>query len=221
MQSPLMSLFLCIIGFEIGVWIHKKTKIAVLNPILLAMCLIIVVIKLLGISIETFEENTRLINLFLGPATVVLALPMYRQRQVLKENIVPILVATGVGAVTAVVSVIGLSKLVGIEGELLVSFIPKSVTTPIALAVSESLGGIPSLTVAAVVITGITGAVLTPALIKLFKLREAVAIGLAIGTSSHAVGTSKAVEMGELQGAMSGLAIGVTGIFTVLLSLFL
>lgn len=220
-KTPLFSILLCMVAFEIGVYIHKKTEIAVLNPILLAICLVIVGIKILSIPIEVFEEHTKLINVFLGPATVVLAMPMYSQRKILKENLVPILVATSVGAVTAIMSVVGLSYLVGLDEMLIRSFVPKSVTTPIAMSVAGNLGGIPSLAVGAVIVTGITGAVIAPALIKLFKLKEPVAIGLAIGASSHAVGTSKAVELGEVQGAMSGLAIGITGIFTVLLSLFM
>lgn len=220
-NSPISSLMICLISFEIGIWINRKTKIAVLNPLLLAICIGIVVINLLSIPIEVFEEHTKIIHLFLGPATVVLAVPMYSQRALLKAYKWPIIISTGIGALTAVISVVGLSYLFGIEGVLRASFIPKSVTTPIAIEVAKKLGGIPSLAVAAVIITGITGAVLAPALISLYRLKDEVAIGLAIGTSSHAMGTTKAIELGEVQGALSGLAIGVTGIFTVLISLFL
>lgn len=220
-NSPLFSIALCIIAFEIGIFIHKKTKIAVLNPLLIAICLVIVMLNMLNIPLQIFDEGGRMIGMFLGPATVVLAIPMYSQRQILKENLLPILIATFVGAVTSIASVMGLSKLFGIDELIFASLLPKSVTTPIAIEVSEQLGGIAGITIAAVIITGITGAVIAPALIKLFRLKNKVAIGLAIGASSHAMGTSKAVEIGEVEGAMSGLAIGVTGIFTVLISLFL
>ena len=220
-SSHLFSIVLCILAFQIGTFIYGKTKLAFLNPILIAIGIIIMMLQVLHMPLEVFKENTEMINLFLGPATVVLAVPMYTQREVLKKNLLPILIATSVGALTAIGSVILLGRLFRLEESFLISFIPKSVTTPIAVEVSESLGGIPSITVAAVIITGIVGAVLAPSLIKLLGLKNKVAIGLAIGASSHAVGTSKAVEMGEVEGALSGLAIGIVGIFTVFMSLFL
>lgn len=220
--SPLFSIMLCIGAFEIGGWIHRKTKIDALNPLLIAIALVIVMLKMLDIPLEIFNQGGEIINLLLGPATVVLAIPMYDQMHILRKNIVPILIATGVGAITSLLSVIGLCKLFGLNETLLASLLPKSVTTPIAVEVSLQHGGIASITIAAVVITGILGAVVAPGLIKIFKLQDCpVAAGLAIGASSHAMGTSKAVQIGEIEGAMSGLAIGIMGIFTVLFSLFL
>lgn len=209
-NSPLFSLVLCVIGFEIGVWIHKKTKIAVLNPLLIAIALVIVMLKLLDIPLEIFKEGGAIINLFLAPATVVLAIPMYTQIETLKANLIPILAGTCVGALTSIASVYGLSKLFGLDENIWRSLLPKSVTTPIAMEISQQGGGIVGITVAAVVITGITGAVIAPALIKIFKIDNKVATGLAIGACSHAVGTTKAIEIGEIEGAMSGLAIGIT-----------
>ena len=220
--SPLFSIMLCIGAFEIGGWIHRKTKIDALNPLLIAIALVIVMLKMLDIPLEIFNEGGDMINLLLGPATVVLAVPMYEQVEILKKNIIPIIVATGVGALTSIGSVLLLCRVFGLDEALLASLLPKSVTTPIAVEVSVQHGGIASITIAAVVITGILGAVIAPGLIKIFKLEGcSVASGLAIGASRHAMGTSKAVQIGEIEGAMSGLAIGIMGIFTVLFSLFL
>lgn len=221
-NSPLFSIALCIVAFEIGGWIHRKTKIDALNPLLIAIALVIVILKMLDIPLEVFNEGGKFINMLLGPATVVLAIPMYDQLHTLKKHIIPIMISTAVGAITSLVSVIALCKLFGLNEVLLASLMPKSVTTPIAVEVSAKHGGIAAITIAAVVVTGILGAVIAPALIKIFKLeKHAVAAGLAIGASSHAMGTSKAVQIGEIEGAMSGLAIGITGIFTVIFSLFL
>lgn len=220
--SPLFSIMLCIGAFEIGGWIHRKTKIDALNPLLIAISLVIVMLKMLDIPLELFNEGGKIIQLLLGPATVVLAIPMYDQIHILRKNIVPILVSTAVGALTSLVSVVVLCKMFGLNETLVASLLPKSVTTPIAVEVAAQHGGIVSITIAAVVVTGILGAVVAPGLIKIFKLEgHAVAAGLAIGASSHAMGTSKAVQIGEIEGAMSGLAIGIVGIFTVLFSLFL
>lgn len=221
-NSPLFSIALCIIAFEIGGLIHRKTKIDALNPLLIAIALVIVILKMLDIPLEVFNEGGKFINMLLGPATVVLAIPMYDQLHTLKKYIIPILISTAVGAMTSLVSVMMLCKLFGLNEVLLASLMPKSVTTPIAVEVSAKHGGIAAITIAAVVVTGILGAVIAPALIKIFKLeKHSVAAGLAIGASSHAMGTSKAVQIGEIEGAMSGLAIGITGIFTVIFSLFL
>ena len=214
--SPLFSIMLCIGAFEMGGWIHRKTKIDALNPLLIAIALVIVMLKMLDIPLEIFNEGGDMINLLLGPATVVLAVPMYEQVEILKKNIIPIIVATGVGALTSIGSVLLLCRAFGLDEALLASLLPKSVTTPIAVEVSVQHGGIASITIAAL------GAVIAPGLIKIFKLEGcSVASGLAIGASSHAMGTSKAVQIGEIEGAMSGLAIGIMGIFTVLFSLFL
>lgn len=220
--SPLFSIALCIGAFEVGGWIHKKTKIDALNPLLVAIALVIVILKMLDIPLEIFNEGGKFINMLLGPATIVLAIPMYDQLHTLKKNIIPIMISTGVGAITSLVSVMALCKAFGLNQVLLGSLLPKSVTTPIAVEVAAKHGGVASITIAVVVITGIIGAIIAPALIKIFNLeKNSVAAGLAIGASSHVMGTSKAVQIGEIEGAMSGLAIGMTGIFTVLFSLFL
>ena len=159
--------------------------------------------------------------MFLAPATAALALSIYGQIDVLKKNLLPIAAGTLVGSLTSIISVLGLCKLFGLSDELTASLIPKSVTTPIAMEISQQQGGIVSITVAAVIVTGIFGAIFAPTLLTRFRGKDPVESGIAIGTCSDSLGTSKAVELGEVEGAMSGIAIGAAGIFTVLLSMFL
>ena len=221
-NSPFMGIVLCLIAYQMGLVIQKKTHNPAANPLLIAIGIILILLQTFHIPLSAFNQGGTMINLFLGPATVVLAIPMYEQLDTLKENIVAILVSTGVGALTSIVSVIGLCKVFGLKEQMIASLAPKSVTTPIAVELSSRQGGIVGITIGAVVITGILGAIIAPIMIKLLRLeKHSVAVGLAIGTSSHAMGTSKAVQIGELEGAMSGLAIGMAGLFTVLFSLFL
>ena len=154
----------------------------------------------------------------LAPATISLALPLYKQLDKLKQNFLPIIIGSLVGAATAIISTILLGKLLGIDKLLLVSFMPKSITTPIGIELSKLLGGVPAITIFAIIVTGIVGNVLAPAVCKCFKIKHPVAKGIGIGISSHAVGTSKALEMGEVEGAMSALSIVVSGIITFLIA---
>lgn len=217
--SPIFSVLLCMGSFEVGRYLHKKTQFALCNPIVIALILVAVMLHSLQLPLEVFKENTTVINMLLGPVTVVLALPMYRQREQLKANILPILIGSAVGTLASMVSIVGLGYLLGLEDVMTYSLLAKSVTTPIAVEVSGQFGGIVGITLIGVTITGITGAVIGPSILKLFRIKEAIAVGVAMGTSSHALGTSKAVQLGEVEGAMSSIAIGVAGIFTVLMSL--
>lgn len=212
-----IALSLCVYeGFRI---LQKKTKISALNPLLLSIVFIILFLNIFSIPLEDYNNGGAVISMFLAPATASLALSIYREFDLLKEHWLPILVSCFVGSVTSILSVYVLCRLFGFDGHLTASLLPKSVTTPIAMEVSSQLSGIPSITVAAVVITGILGAVISPALIKIFKVNDPAAVGVSIGTCSHAVGTSKAVELGEIEGAMSGISIGISGIITVILAL--
>lgn len=212
-----IALSLCVYeGFRI---LQKKTKISALNPLLLSIVFIILFLNIFSIPLEDYNNGGAVISMFLAPATASLALSIYREFDLLKEHWLPILVSCFVGSVTSILSVYVLCRLFGFDGHLTASLLPKSVTTPIAMEVSSQLSGIPSITVAAVVITGILGAVISPALIKIFKVNDSAAVGVSIGTCSHAVGTSKAVELGEIEGAMSGISIGISGIITVILAL--
>ena len=219
--SPLFGIVLCIFSFEIGLWINRKTHSPLANPLMIAVVICIAVLQIFSSPLESFQQGGDIITMFLAPATAALSLSIYNQLDTLKKNLLPILAGTLTGSITSIGSVIGLCKLFGLDEELTASLIPKSVTTPIAMEVSRQHGGIVSITVAAVIVTGIFGAILAPVLIKLFRVRNPVEAGIAIGTCSHALGTSKALEIGETEGAMSGIAIGVAGIITVVLTMFL
>ena len=220
-SSPFFGIFLSILAFEIGVWINKKTKSAIANPLLIAVILCALVIKIFHIPLESYYVGGNLITVFLGPATAVLALSIYSRFALLKKYFFPILAGTVVGSSVSMGSAYLLCRAFNLDEKLTRSMLTKSVTTPFAIAISGNIGGVPSVAVAAVVLTGILGAVFAPVLIKLFRVKNPIAVGVAIGTSSHAVGTSKAIELGETEGAMSGIAIGMAGIVTVIISLFL
>ena len=220
-NSPFFGVALSVLAFWIGVKIQKKTGLVVCNPLLIGMILVIGLLLALGIPYENYDQGGSLINLFLSPATACLAVAIYSKVQLLKENWLPILVGCVVGSLVSMGSILGLCRLFGLDEAMTASLLPKSVTTPIAVSVAQAHGGIPSITVVAVILTGILGSILAPLLIRLFRVKDPIAAGLAIGACSHAVGTSKALELGETEGAMSGLAIGVCGLVTVLFSLIL
>jgi predicted murein hydrolase (TIGR00659 family) len=218
LNTPLFGMLLSILAFEAGIFINKKTRLAVCNAFLISILLIIAFLTQLHISLRSFNIGGDIISFFLGPATVILAVPIYKQWTLLKANLLPVLVGITVGCVTAITSIIGFSKLFGLQVALCASLVPKSVTTPIGIAISKQIGGIPAITVAAIIITGIVGAVIAPFICKVFRIKDKVAVGVAIGASSHAIGTTKALELGETEGAMSGLTIGIAGLFTVFLA---
>ena len=219
--NPLFGIALTILAFQFGVFLNRKTKSRIVNPLLIAIIFVIAILQIFHIPLQAYNNGGNIINMLIGPATAVLGYSIYKQVTILKKYFIPIVAGCFVGSLASIGSVYGLCKLLSMENTLLSSLIPKSVTTAIAIEISEQLGGIPSITVAIVIITGVLGAVLGPFLIKLFHIDHEVAQGVAFGTASHAVGTSKALELGEVQGAMSGIAIGVSGIITVILSLLL
>ncbi|RNL37039.1 hypothetical protein DMP06_11270, partial [Slackia equolifaciens] len=167
-----------------------------------------------NIPLESYESGSRLIAAMLGPATAVLAFSIYQQRKVLRSNFLPILAGCLVGSVVSMVSAYMLCKALGLGEQVALSTLPKSTTAPIALSITGELGGTASITMAAVMTTGVMGAIFSPMLANLFRIKNKVAQGVAIGTCSHAIGTAKALEMGELEGAMSGVAIAVSGLLT-------
>ncbi|MCI5928617.1 MAG: LrgB family protein [Pseudoflavonifractor capillosus] len=219
--SPFFGISLSVIAFWVGVRIQKKTGLVLCNPLLIAIVLVSAVLLVCRIPYESYNQGGAIINMFLAPATACLAVSIYTQINLLKENWLPILVGCTAGSITSMGSIYLMCRLFRLDEAVSASLIPKSVTTPIAVSISENLGGIQAITVVAVIITGILGSILAPVLIKLFRVKDPVAAGLAIGACSHAVGTSKALELGETEGAMSGLAIGICGILTVIFSLFL
>lgn len=211
----ILSLALSIGAFAGSVWLNKKVKSSLLNPLLVSVAVIISVLVLLQIPLETYEQGAEAISAMLGPATAVLAYSIYQQRRVLKSHFLPVLLGCLAGSVTSMVSAYALCQLLGLGNQVALSTLPKSTTAPpIALSITGELGGTASITMAAVITTGVLGAILSPTLAKLFRIRSKIAQGVAIGTCSHAIGTTKALEMGELEGAMSGVAIAVSGLLT-------
>ena len=219
--SPFFGISLSFIAFWIGVSIQKKTGLVLCNPLLIAIVLVSAVLLVCRIPYESYNVGGTIINMFLAPATACLAVSIYTQINLLKENWLPIVVGCTAGSITSMGSIYIMCRLFRLDEAVSASLIPKSVTTPIAVSISQSLGGIQAITVVAVILTGILGSIFAPVLIKLFRVKDPVAAGLAIGACSHAVGTSKALELGETEGAMSGLAIGICGILTVIFSLVL
>lgn len=217
-NSPLFGILLSLAAFETGVAISKKWKYSFLNPLLIANILIVGFLLATGISLESYNVGGDYISVLLSPATVVLAVPLYNQISKLKKFWKPILTGIFAGSLTSMACVIIASKLIGLSDTLMLSFLPKSITIPMGSVVSEQIGGIPSVTIISIVVTGITGAVAAPAICKICRIKHKVAQGIAIGTASHALGTTKAMEMGEIQGAMSSLSIGVAGLFTAIVA---
>ncbi len=217
LASPFLGIFLSMATYALGLFLNKKTKSPILNPLLFSIVSIILILQVFHIPVGLYEDSSRLITAFLTPATIALALSMYRQRTIFRTYWPAIMAGTLVGAVVSIVSVLLLGKLLKFDHESLMSLVAKSVTTAISVPITIQLGGIAPIAIATAIITGIMGALLAPLMIKLFRVSDPVAAGLAIGTSSHAMGTSKALELGEVQGAMSGIALTITGIWTVLL----
>lgn len=220
-NNAIFWIILSIAFFELGRFLNKRFKTPLLNPLLIAIALIIVFLKITGLSVTDYNNGGDVINMMLAPATAALAFSIYNQLAVLKKYFIPVVAGCLVGSITSIVSVRQLCHLFGLSDRLTAALIPKSVTTPIALEICSQLNGLQAVTITAVILTGILGAVISPIIIKLFKLKNPIAIGTAIGTCSHAVGTSKAVTLGEIEGAMSGIAIGISGLITVLIAVFL
>mgnify|MGYP003195743343 FL=1 len=204
--------------FIFATGLKKKFNYSIVNPVFISLIIIVAILAIFNIDYQTYYNGGQFINMFLGPATVVLAVPLYKQIESLKKNFIAITPAIIVGSITSIVSVYLISGLFGFDEQIRISLLPKSVTTPIGMAVSEQLGGNTSITVFAIIITGITGALIAPCICRIFKIDDRIAKGVSIGTSSHALGTTKAIEMGQVEGAMSGLSIGISGLITVFLA---
>jgi len=221
LSSPFFGILLSILAFWIGLKLQEKVKSVLCNPLLIATVLLILLLSLCKIPYESFYEGGFIINMFLAPATACLAVSIYTKIQLLKENWLPIVIGCTSGSLASMGSVYLRCRLFGLDETVTVSLLPKSITMPMATEVSGTYGGIVPVTVVAVILTGITGSIAAPFLIRLFRVDNPVAAGLSIGTCSHALGTSRAIQIGETEGAMSGLAIGICGMITVLVSTFL
>lgn len=203
-------------GYALGLMLKKRWKCGICNPLLISVIVTIIAILLLGVDYESYNQSAQYLSYLLTPATVRLAIPLYQQIVLLKKNMMAILLGIIAGVLSSLGSVLALSFVFGLEHEYYVTLLPKSITTAIGMGVSEELGGIVTITVAVILITGIFGNVMGETICKLFHIYEPIAVGLAFGTSSHAVGTAKALELGEIEGAMSSLSIAVAGILTVI-----
>ncbi len=221
LNSPMFGLSLCIGVYILAKWIQRKTKWAIANPVLLGAAFVIAVLSIFHIDYAQFNIGAQVINWMLGPVTALLALGIYNQRKILKEYFVPVVVGCLAGAATSIFSILGLCKLFGVDKAVTAAMVPKSCTTPIAIAIAEAHGGVAAIAATCVAVAGITGVVCAPLFAKWFFIKDPVAQGLATGACSHALGTTKAREMGELQGAMSSIAIGICGMISVVISLFI
>ena len=220
-QNPIIPIVITLIAYIISYTIYIKTKFPILTPLVTSVILVGFSLYFMKVPYSVYNESGgKFINALVGPATVVLALPIlpiYRNLPILKANLAVILISIAIGSSIGITGIFISAKLLGISEELFPSLLTKSVTTAIAVDITANMGGMRSITVLSVIISGVVGAIIAPFVCKIFKIKSPLAIGLAIGTSSHAVGTSKAIEMGETEGAMSGLAIGVAGALTVVL----
>lgn len=205
-----------VLAYQAGLWIKRKWKLAVFNPLLISIFLVIAVLLIFDVDYERYNEGAKYLSYLLTPATVCLAIPLYEQLEQLKKNAKAIAAGILSGVLSSLVSVLALAAAFGLSHEEYVTLLPKSITTAIGMGVSEELGGIVTITVAVIIVTGVLGNIIAELVCKIFRIHEPVAKGIAIGSASHAIGTAKAMEMGEVEGAMSSLSIAVSGLLTVI-----
>ena len=217
-NSMFAGAVLSLIAYLFGTMLKKKLKLGIFNPLLISIVISIIVLLIGKIDYDTYNEGAKYLSWLLTPATICLAIPLYEQWELLKQNYKAVLCGLLAGTVTSLTTVFILSKIFSLSHEEYVTLLPKSITTAIGMGVSEELGGYVTITVAVIIITGVLGNIFGELICKLFKITEPISKGLAFGASSHAIGTAKALEIGEVEGAMSGLAIAVSGILTVALS---
>jgi predicted murein hydrolase (TIGR00659 family) len=221
LNNSLFGIMISLFAFEVSCYIYKKTKVPFFNPLLISIIIVIGVLVGLNLNFETYNKGGQFISIFLGPATVILAVPLYKQISLLKKHAGPILVGIFIGSSVGIISIILLSHAFELNEILIKSLTPKSVTTPIGMEISKQMQGIVPITVAAIVISGIIGSIVGNPICKVLKIKSKIALGVSLGTASHAVGTAKALELGETEGAMSSLAIGIAGLMTVFLAPFI
>lgn len=217
LNTPIFGIVLTVLFFNIAVYIQKKTKNPAFNPLLISILGIIICLNIFKIPYENYKIGADAINYFLGPITIVLAVPLYRQFELLKKYKLEILIGITCGVIVSFISIVSIGKLFNTSTEIINSLIPKSITSPMGISLANTINGIQAVTVVCIILTGILGAIIAPTVFKLGKITNPIAKGVALGTSAHALGTSKAIEMGEVEGAMSGLSIGISGLITVII----
>ena len=218
-ESMFAGVTLSLVAYLIGTLLKKKFKLGIFNPLLISIVVSIVVLVVGKVDYYTYNEGAKYLSWLLTPATVCLAIPLYEQWGLLLKNFKAVMLGLVAGTITSLTTVLALALICGLSHEEYVTLLPKSITTAIGMGVSEELGGYVTITVAVIIITGVLGNIFGELICKIFKIDEPISRGLAFGASSHAIGTAKALEIGEVEGAMSSLAIAVSGILTVALSL--
>ena len=216
-QYDVFVLVLVVGIYLLSIKLHLKIRFPLLNPVLITILVLIGLLIILDVPYATFKKSSQMINFLLGPSVVALGYILHKQIHYLKGNVVSVLTSITVGAVVGIASILLIGKLFGADQTLIASLAPKSVTTPIAMALSESNGGIPALTAVVVVVAGVMGSIIAPPIMKWLGIKSPIAKGIALGASSHGVGTATAIQMGAIEGALSGLAIGIMGTITSLL----
>ncbi|MFD2261688.1 LrgB family protein [Lacibacterium aquatile] len=216
--SPLLALTLTLIAYQVGIWLYRRGGMnPLLNPVLIAVVLLVALLLATGTDYRTYFSGAQFVHFLLGPATVALAIPLYRQFQQVKKSAKAMLLAIIAGSLTASASAVGIAWLLGASERTLRSLAPKSVTTPVAMGVSEQLGGLPSLTAVAVILTGIIGAMLATGTLNLLRIKDWRIRGFATGVAAHGIGTARAIQVNEVAGAFSGLAMGLNALATAIL----
>lgn len=217
-NSTYFGVMISIVCYELGVILKKKFKLPLFNPLLISTSAVIILLLLLQIDYDSYYSGAKYLSYLLTPATVCLAIPLYEQLELLKSNLKAIIAGILSGVITSLSCIYVLSLLFELSHEEYVTLLPKSITTAIGMGISEELGGIVTITVAVIIVTGILGNILAETIFRLFHIEEPIAKGVAIGSSSHAIGTAKAMELGEIEGAMSSLSIAVAGLLTVIVA---
>lgn len=217
-NSATIGVVISLISYEIGIFLKKKTKKAFMNPLLISIVLVIAFLLIFDVNYDSYNQSAKYLSYLLTPATVSLAIPLYQQIELLKKNLGAILLGILSGVLTSLLSILVMSMIFHLSHEEYVTLLPKSITTAIGMGVCEELGGYVTISVAVIIVTGILGNMIGEFVCKCFRIRNSISKGLAFGTSSHAIGTARAMEMGQIEGAMSSLAIVVSGLMTVVLA---
>lgn len=215
-QSVFFGVLISVVSYELGALLKKRYKCAIFNPLMISIIVTIVMLVAFKMDYDTYYEGAKYLSYLLTPATVCLAIPLYEQISLLKKHWKAVMLGILSGTLTSLCCILVLSFLFRLSHEEYVTMLPKSITTAIGMGVSEELGGYVTITVAVIIITGVLGNIIGEAVCKIFRIKEPIAKGIALGTSSHAIGTSRAMEMGEVEGAMSSLSIAVAGLVTVI-----
>lgn len=215
-QSVFLGVFLSLGSYGLGMWLKRKTGWALMNPLLIAVVLVVAFLAISGVSYTSYNNGARILDYLLTPATICLAVPLYQQIELLKKNYKAVVAGLVSGVLTSLISVFLLALLFQFDHASYVTFLPKSITTAIGMGISDELGGYVSITVVVILLTGVFGNIFADKILKLFHVEEPIAKGIAIGSAAHAMGTARAMEMGQIEGAMSGLSIVVSGILTVI-----